>query len=267
MFSKYFQIIRISLENGFTYRFNFIMWRVRNVIRFVSIYYFWDAVFAGNPNLYGYDRASILTYVFLSQIIWTIVLSTRTDDVAGEISTGVLSNYLLKPLSYYNYWGMREIADKLLNIAFNIVEMTALYFIIKPPLVLPQSFGQISFFLLSIGLAVILYYQLAFFASLLTFWFREDNGWPIRFMFSILISFMTGGFFPLNILPPKIFLFFYMLPTSALIFTPVQIFLGAITGWALVQTFILSIIWILILRFLLNYSWRQGIKIYEAEGR
>ena len=43
---KYWSIFKISFEQEFAYRLNFILWRVRNVFQILLTYFLWSTVFA-----------------------------------------------------------------------------------------------------------------------------------------------------------------------------------------------------------------------------
>src|SRR3990172_12211682 len=132
---KYLAIFRISFAQEFAYRLNFIMWRVRNVMQIILIFFLWSSVFSDPSRVvFGYDKARILTYVFGILIIKAIVLSARTVDVAGEISSGDLTNFLLKPVNYFKYWFTRDLSSKALNLSFAVVEFFLLYLVLKPSL-------------------------------------------------------------------------------------------------------------------------------------
>ncbi|HJX46074.1 MAG TPA: ABC-2 family transporter protein, partial [Patescibacteria group bacterium] len=130
---KYLSVFKISFQQEFAYRVNFIMWRVRNVTQLFLVFFLWDTVFSAQGKvIFGYDKTRILTYVFGLLIIRAFVLSARAVDVAGEVANGDLSNYLIKPVSYFKYWLTRDLSSKALNLIFAAFETTALFFILKP---------------------------------------------------------------------------------------------------------------------------------------
>jgi ABC-2 type transport system permease protein len=120
---KYRQVFKISFQQEFAYRVNFILWRLRNVLQIFLVFFLWDTVFS-NPGqqVFGYDRKKILTYVFGLLVVRAFVLSSKVSEIGGEISRGDLSNYLIKPVNYLKYWFTRDIASKGLNLSFALVE-------------------------------------------------------------------------------------------------------------------------------------------------
>ena len=125
---KYISLFKISFAQEFAYRLSFVMWRVRNVMQILLLFFLWTTVFSDPGRvLFGYDRAKMLTYVFGILVVKAVVLSARTVDVAGEISRGDLSNLLLKPISYFKYWLTRDLSSKALNMVFAFFEITILF--------------------------------------------------------------------------------------------------------------------------------------------
>jgi len=119
-----------------TYRFNFMMWRIRNVMQLLTVYYLWLAVTPQNGQIFGYSRPLILTYVLGASLIGSIVFSTRTQEMGDNINNGELSQFLIKPLKYLGYWFARDIGDKLFNISFSVAELIIVYFILRPTIFL-----------------------------------------------------------------------------------------------------------------------------------
>lgn len=267
MVRKYLQAAKLELSNGFVYRANFIMWRVRMVIQLLAVYILWQAIFRQNQQPFGYDFGILMTYLVGSSLLRSLVLSNKSLEAQTEIATGDLSNYLLKPINYFAYWFSRDISDKLLNGIFSVLEITLFMVIIKPPLFIQTNPVQLISFLLSGLIAVILYFFLSFIISLSTFWYSEARGWPQRFLFYTILEFMSGSLFPLDILPDWAYRFLMALPTSYLIFTPMQIYLGQLTGSELINTLAVSVIWAVIVSGLTYFLWKKGIKHYQAFGR
>ena len=129
---KYLKIFQTSLINGFVYRLNFIMWRVRHVIQFLAVYFLWLAIYADNNQLFGYSRAAMLTYVIGTSVLRSFVLSSRSQTVGVEIASGDLNNYLVKPVSYLKNWLARDLSDKLLNLLFMTFELTLVILLLRP---------------------------------------------------------------------------------------------------------------------------------------
>jgi ABC-2 type transport system permease protein len=266
--NKYWNIFKISFEQEFVYRLNFILWRVRNVFQILLTYFIWSTVFT-NPGtqIFGYNREKILTYVFGIMIVRALVFSARAMDVSSDIAHGDLSNYLLKPLSYFRYWFTRDISSKVLNLIFAAVEFMILFMILKPPFFFQGNFLALFAFLVSIVLAILIYFFLLFLISSIPFWVPEI-GWGSHFLVTVvIIEALSGALFPINILSKSLQSLIMATPFPYLVYFPVEVYLGNISGSALVGGIMIATAWVGVLWFSLNFVWQKGLKVYQALGR
>ena len=133
---KYLTVFQLSFQNEFTYRLNFVLWRVRNVLRILMAYFLWNMVYLQNSMAFGFTREQMMTYVFMVLVFMSFVVAAPSiDNMGNEISNGDLSNFLVKPINYLYYWLVRDWASKLLNTIFVFFEIGILWFILRPQLV------------------------------------------------------------------------------------------------------------------------------------
>ncbi len=263
---KYWTVFNLSWQNGFVYRLNFLLWRVRSVIVILAVYFLWDAIFRNGGVIFGYDRAKILTYVFLTLVLRSVVLSLRSIDSAGEISDGRLANYLVKPLNYHLFWFTRDLADKTLNILFSVFEITLLYYLLAPPIIFQTNLLTLVFFALATVAAVLLNFIFGNLASNFSFW-MPGNAWGFWFVYLVFQDFLGGVMFPLDVFPKAIYNVIMLLPFPYLLFFPVNVYTGKIAGLALTSGFLTMVFWIVVGIFVLQKEWRLGVSDYQAEGR
>jgi ABC-2 type transport system permease protein len=266
--NKYWSIFRISFQQEFAYRLNFILWRVRNVFQILLTYFLWSTVFT-NPQtqIFGYDRAKILTYVFGIMIVRALVFSARAMDVSFDIARGDLSNYLLKPLSYFKYWFTRDVSSKALNLMFAAVEFLVLFAILKPPFFFQGNLVALIAFTVSIVLAILIFFFVLFLISSIPFW-APEIGWGSHFLITVvIIEALSGALFPINILPRAFQSLVMATPFPYLIYFPVEVYLGNIQGSALIGGLMVAAAWAGVLWLSLNFVWQKGLKVYQALGR
>lgn len=264
---KYWQIFRLSWQSILVYRFSFIMWRVRLVIDFLTIYFFWWAVFFEYQQIGAYSRQTMLSYLLVAALLRALVFSTVSYSACVEIANGDLNNYLIKPINYLKYWLSRDWADKLLNLLLFSVEFVLLILILKLPLVFPTDFWQWCLFIVVAFIAAIMYFFFSFLFSSFSFWYPEHEGWPMRFLMLMLLDFLSGIAFPLDIFPKALIQLFKLLPFYYFIFFPAQIYLGRLTGQEIISGFMIMLVWLAILVGLTKYVWKKGLTIYGAYGR
>lgn len=260
----YLQVARNTWDEMMAYRFNFAMWRVRNVLQLLTVYYLWLAVTPQHGQIFGYSRSLILTYVLGASLIGSIVFSTRTQEIGDNITNGELSQYLIRPFRYLGYWFARDIGDKLFNVSFAITELTIVYFILRPSIYLQSDMNTLLLVALAVGIAVVMNFFLGSLLGMIAFWSPEV--WAPRFIFLTLVGFFAGGLFPLDILPLPVQHIFELLPFGYLQYFPLQIYLGKLSPSGLIQGFSIAVIWSVLLYLLVAFVWRKGLRTYSSEG-
>jgi len=265
---RYLAVFKISFRQEFAYRVSFIIWRVRNIIQIFVVFFLWDTVFsAQGREIFGYDRARMLTYVFGLIIVRAFVLSARAADVAGHIARGDLSNYLVRPINYFKYWFTRDLSSKLLNISFALVETSILFVILRPPFFIQTNPLSILSFVLTLVLASLIFFLLLFIVNSIPFW-APEMGWGGHFLLTVIsVEFLSGAVFPLDVLPTSLQSVLSYTPFPYLIFFPLQVYLGKVGTLALIKGIIVSSTWVLVLWLLMRSVWSKGLKAYQAYGR
>lgn len=265
--NKYLTVFSVSWQNEFTYRLNFILWRFRNILRLLMTYFLWRGVFVSNSNVFGYGQEQMLTYVFMVLLVGSVVLSAPSaDNIGGEIANGDLSNYLVKPLGYLKYWFTRDLASKALNVLFAVFEISVLWFFLRPELYFSFSLQTAAGFLISVFLAMAIYYFISCCARFVAFWMPE-NTWGLAFLLLVGIEILSGGIFPLDILPSQVRTVLELTPFPYLLYYPIAIFQGKVLGIELLRALLMSGVWSAAMFYLTKFVWSKGLKIYACEGR
>jgi ABC-2 type transport system permease protein len=262
---KYLTLIRLSWSNGFVYRLNFLMWRVRLVLTLLTSYFLWQAVFNGRTEIFGYSQNQMLSYIMLAAVLQSVVLASRSIDLAGVINSGELSNIIIRPISNLWYWLSRDAADKALNLIFSVVEIFLLVIVLRPPLAWPDFSHSAISLLLILPLATLLYYFINYLFGLTGFWTNEV--WAPRFLLMVVMQFLAGLMFPLDVLPQNIQHFAAWTPFPYLVYFPAQVILGKIGDAGLVNGLAATAVWTVIFGIMVEIVWRRGLRVYGAEGR
>lgn len=264
MINKYLAVFKISWQQGLVYRLNFVLWRVRSVLQLLLVYFIWWTVFESQSGIFGYTKESIITYILIAALIRAIVLSTRATDVTNQINDGSVVNFLVKPLSLIKYYLTRDLADKLLNILFVILEISLLIYLLRPQVILQTDLLILAIFLLAAILGIILYFCLSFIISLTSFW--VENSWGPLFLMMIFLEGFGGGLFPIDILPKNIFNLLMLTPFPYLIYFPSKLYLGTMEPTQLSLGFIMLLSWVVILILCMNLVLKKGLRYYTAQG-
>lgn len=262
---KYFRVFANTWGEILSYRFNFTMWRFRVVLQLLTMFFLWSTLIPEGSELFGYSRPQILTYILGTSLMGSIVLATKTFEIGEQITTGNLSNFLTKPVSYLKYWAARDLGDKAMNSVFTIVELTLIILLFKPPLFLQTDPVTLFYTFLAVMSAMVMYFFFGFLVGLIGFWSNEI--WGPRFIIWILMGFFAGSLFPLDILPAPVFNVLKFLPFTYLQYFPLKIYLGQLSFPQIMEGLTVSLSWLVILFLMIQLVWKKGLKIYGAEGK
>lgn len=249
----------------FTYRLNFSVWRIRQFVRLLALFFLWDAILGSNRSLFGYTRTTMLTYVLVGSFIDAIVFSSQSFNLADEINNGDLSNFLLRPLNYFFYWAAKDVGDKLMNIMFFVGEFALFVLLIRPPFFFQTHIIVLLLFFIAICIAIMLFFFFSILLGMMGFWSSES--WAPRFLFQIILSFFAGSLLPLNMFPKTVSTVFQALPFGYLYYFPIRIYLGQASFSEIFTGFAISLFWITLLFLFARYIWNMGLKVYTAQGR
>jgi ABC-2 type transport system permease protein len=98
----------------------------------------------------------------------------------------------------------------------------------------------------------------------LAFW--TTRVYSIHEFYFALILLFSGQFVPLTLMPKIIQDIAQYLPFQLLMYYPIQLILGKLSGPQIIQGLISAGIWLLISIALFNWVWRNGTKQYSAVG-
>jgi len=262
---KYIQIIKLTLEDYFVYRLNFLLWRFRSFVFFLTLFFFWLAVYGGKNQFLGYQKSQMLAYVVGIAFLKSMVLGSRSIDLAGQIRSGGLTKLLLRPINVFSFWFYRDVADKVLNLFFTVLEITLVLLIFKFPFYLPRHLSSFFYFSSFVLLSILLYFFLSLCISSVAFWTEEI--WATRWLFGIIfLEFLSGAFFPIDVLPLPLQKTIYLTPFPYLVFFPLKIWLEQMPLFLIIKSFSLCLLWLLFFCFLSRFIWQKGIRNYGAYG-
>lgn len=260
---KYLTIFSISLQEFFTYRLNFVMWRVRQIFVFLIPYFLWRSVLSGGGEIYGYSFAGIMTYLFGTTILRSLVMGSRSVYLGQMINSGNLSIALMKPLSIFKFFFTRDMADKIFNLSFIFIEIPLILLIFRPPVFLQSDSLALLYAICSMLIAILMYFFINIIFGSLAFWTRDI--WAPRFLLMVIMEFATGAMFPLDMLNSTVTKILYFTPFPYLLFVPLKIYLGEMQN---PTTLLLAqLAWLVITYLFARLIWQKGLRSYEAEGR
>lgn len=262
---KYLWVFLLTIQETFTYRLNFVLWRFRNIISLVALIIFWQAVYGTQSQFLGYEKTQMLTYLVGVALLKAIVLGSKSADLAGQIRSGELNRLLLRPWQVFRYYLFRDFADKTINLIFSLVEIIVIAIIFNITVYFPVNLSLIPIVILSLVLAILLYFFVSLCLSVTAFW--TEDIWAAHWLFGVvLLEFMAGIYFPIDILPSWLTRFINLTPFPYLIYFPLKLWNGQVVGFDVVRVLVIQIIWLVFFAYLYRRLWQVGTKKFGAYG-
>lgn len=262
---KYYRFALVPLYELLIKRLMIVLWRVRMIISTLTLFFLWDSVLHNDAMISGYTQSMMLTYILIGSFISNITIGSRSFILGDIINSGDLSNFLLRPVNYFLAFFMDDIGAKILDSGMSILELTILYLILRPDIIVQTNPVFIFFFFIATVLGMCIYFFLGVILSSIAFWSSEV--WAPKFLFSTLTVFLSGTIFPLDMLPSAVYTVLMLSPFPYLLFFPIKIYLGQVSSIAIILGFCIAFLWLGILYFTSKIIWQKGLKMYGASGR
>jgi ABC-2 type transport system permease protein len=209
--------------------------------------YTYIALWDQRPHLGGYDQSMAITYVWIGQALFITVAVMGggfQDELIERIRSGDVAIDLYRPADLQAWWLASDLGRAAFHlIGRGIVPMLfgALFF----DLTLPGSPLTWVFSLVSVAIGVVVSFALRYLVVLSAFWLMDGGG--VTTISGLATMFFSGMLLPLNVFPGTLGEVARLLPWSALLQVPADIFLGVHTGFGLVRALAFQAGWAVVL--------------------
>lgn len=261
---KYLTAYSIALQQVLQRRSSLLMDRLGGIAIIVSLYYFWMSLLGRKASFLGYSSEQMLSYVLAMNVLRSFVFTGRGWELVGEISSGRISSYLVRPINYHGYSLALDMAQKTVHLFAAFLEIGILVAVIRAPVYVPREASTWPCFILAVALSSLIFFFLEFMVSSLAFWTSESGG-PL-FCFELFLQFAAGTFFPLDVLPRGLQKALYLSPFPYMVFFPINIYLERLPAAEVMRTLLVQGLWLAAFVWAASSFWRVGLQNYSAEG-
>ena len=261
---KYWVAYQVALQETLQRRSTLIMDRIGGFAILLSLYSFWDALLGTKSSFLGYTRPEMLTYVLLISLLRSFVFTGRGWQLVTEISSGRISSYLVRPLSYHGYALALDMAQKTVHVVSSFFEVGLLAALAGGAVAVPRSAETWVLFAASAVLSSLVFFLMEFLVSSLAFWTSESGG-PL-FCFELFLQFAAGAFFPLDVLPEALRRALNATPFPYMVFFPARVFLEKLPHAEAARLLAIQCGWLAVFAAASASVWRRGVRSYAAEG-
>jgi len=268
--APYAEFSRIGFVNVLAFRLRYYTGILTYLFN-VTIYYFiWRAVYApvagaapASASIAGYNLSQMLTYVAVGWIIRSFYWNTIDQEMAYEVIEGKIAMDFIKPVSIQWMWISRaagESAFRLLLLTAPTAVAVALIF----PLRAPASAAQFGLFVIAVAASFLLMAAINFMIGTCAI--------PLKSILSLirakfwLVELLSGLLIPIAFFPRWAQIVFACLPFEHIASTPLQIYLGKLSGGAAWHAIGLAWVWVGVLLALGHLWWLRASRKITIHG-
>ena len=239
----------------------------------VTQIFLWYAVFQarGNESLAGYTYYQFVAYYLLTMVSRAFSsMPGLSSGIAKQIRQGEIKKYLIQPVDLLGFLLLSRLAHKLAYYSVSLAPFALVFFLCRsyfydlPPEAATHSFTTAAAFVLTLIMAFVLGFYLEAALGLVGFWWLEIGS--LLFVYMLFSFFLSGHMFPLDMLPEPWHTAVEILPLQYLAYFPAAVFLGKVTGMALVQHLAIEAGWILFFIVLSRVLYYRGLQRYSGFG-
>lgn len=260
---KYLALALISIQSVLTYRRTVLINMATHLIWVAASYYVWRAVFAVQEQVGSYDWDRMRTYILLAYGVNLLLnVSMVQFRLMGQIRTGEIASELVRPVGFLQAQLALALGAGLVEGLFAAVMVVplALWLNVQAPV---SAVGG-GLFILSVALSFLIKFLVSFHVVLLSFWTVNSLG--LYLAQSAVVGALSGALIPLEMFPGWLRTVALTLPFQGIVHTPLGIYLGDLSEWALVRALLIQVLWIVIMVGTSRWLWDRGVRALEIQG-
>ncbi|MCB0106600.1 MAG: ABC-2 family transporter protein, partial [Caldilineaceae bacterium] len=221
------------------------------------------ALYGARTEVAGIDLQAAITYTGLAQAVIAYLSIFGWYDLMRSVNSGEVAADLLKPLSYFRYWMAVDLGRALVAFLLRGVTIMVVYALFFE-ITMPHNLLQWLALLVALILGWLLSFAWRFLVNLAAFWSPNALGIG-RFAFGIAWV-LSGFFMPLRFFPDWAQRLCHLTPFPSMVNTTIEIYLGLLSGWALVWALLVQGFWIVLLVWLCKLTLRAGVRRLVIQG-
>ena len=256
-------LFTIWFAQTMVYRAQIVIWVLSGVVPLIMMSVWIGKAAASGGNLEGFTPASFAAYFLAAWVSQQLTVAWVAWEMDFQIRQGELSSRLLRPLDPFWEHFFRHLSDRFVRGPFILI------FVIVGSLIVPGTrltpdLWHVLLYLLVINLAFAMRFLIAYCIGVLCFWL--ENATAFDEFFYVLLTFLAGGFAPLEFYPPAARAIIEWTPFPYLVYFPARVLTGALSAPEILRVIGVQLLWIAVFFVLRAVLWKAGLKRYGAVG-
>lgn len=214
---------------------------------FMSIMMY-EAFYRSDPTAFPMSFAAMSSYIWLQQAFLAFFAAWMMEnEIFDAIVNGNIAYELCRPISIYNMWFSRSIANRIARAVLRCFPILIVAAFLPYPygIAAPASFTHFLLFILTLVLGLAVTVSFCMLVYVLTFFTISPQG--LRILFTSSVEFFAGAIIPLPFFPEKLKRIMELLPFAAMQNVALRIYSGSMTGPEMQRAVFLQLFWLIVL--------------------
>lgn len=189
-----------------------------------------------------------VSYLWLNQMLFSLIYLFYTDyEVVNQIREGTIAYELIRPKNLYFIWASKIIGTRLARVSLRILPVLIVAIILPEPYRLQPPSDITTFILFILGLIIGMFLMIAIvnLTNVITVATLDSKG--VANIFKSIADILSGDGMPIAFFPLILKKIALILPFSYVSDFPFRIYTNQVTGYSILNGFIIQIIWIILL--------------------
>ena len=244
------------------YRFDHLMGILSTCLQFFIFYEIYRALYGGSESVDGITMSMVTTNFVLSLGLGAI-FAPNDYFLPSRIWDGSISTELLRPMSFKGRMVAENVGEAAFNLIFKFIPVL-LIAIFTTGMEKPANAMSLLLFVLSAVLGYGVLWSISFTVQMTAFWLI--NIWSLITIKDVFVNVLSGVMIPLWFMPDWMSGVMKFTPFASIYFTPVQIYLGQLSGSEIAFKCVVQIAWTAVIFLVGNMLWNKGQKKLVVQG-
>lgn len=259
----YLSFMRLEFIKMLTYRISYITGVVNYAVQIGAYFFLWQAIYIGRGQIGGLNQGEMLTYLIVAWVSRSLYFNNMDRQISVEVKEGKVAVELIRPYDYQMARMARALGEAVFRLFFFALP-SAVFIYLLYPFYIP-AFGRVwLYFLLALLGSFAINSQINFMTGIITFFTMNTNG--IQKAKRVVIELFSGLLIPISFYPDWAQLIIKYLPFQAISYLPNLIYLGKLSGTALLQSLGIQLFWLVVLYIVGRVMWSAALRKVAIQG-
>ncbi|MGF7047906.1 ABC-2 type transport system permease protein [Paenibacillus sp. DS2015] len=253
---KYWEMMKSQIKIDTAYSGWYWSSTASMILRMLIIYAFWHAVYENRTTIEGMPLDIMITYVVLAMVLNNYLAGVGTQ-LGNSVRDGSVAIELMRPYNLLDKLVALDLGDKISGTIREAVPLLIIAYLFMG-INTPNHWTDFILFLLSALLGILIGTQLDLAVGIMAFWLT--NIWGLRMLRNAIILFFSGGLLPITMFPEWLQMASRFLPFQYMIYVPVSIYTGQISGLDALYALLVQIFWLILVFVIIRLTWSLAIR-------